>query len=386
MQESQDTNLASSTALQSQHTPAVLEIPASGIAPVSQLIWWKHIKVGKLVLFMMSLFLFTLAITLMKDGTHSFAPLLQSTFYISSAANCFGFGWLSAYLIMSGSPVAAASLAFFDVGLVDKMGAFAMIGGSRIGASFIVLLIGFLYVLRGRDRATSLSMGLLSLIITGTTYIPAMGIGAIILQKGWLDDIQLRSGTMLQSATDVTIEPIVNFTTEIVPGWGAFLLGLGLILISFNLFDKCLPQMAIKERQLGWMSRLVYRPIVMFALGALVTLVSMSVSISLSVLVPLSNRGFVRRENVIPYIMGANITTFIDTLLAGILLGNPTAFTVVFVGMLTIAAVALLILVAFQRQYRQMTLGIVNWIIASNRNLGLFIFTIFFIPIILVLI
>ena len=54
--------------------------------------------------------------------------------------------------------------------------------------------------------------------------------------------------------------------------------------------------------------------------GALVTLLTLSVSVSLSVLVPLNHRGYVRRENVIPYIMGAGITTFVDTLLAALLL------------------------------------------------------------------
>ena len=42
---------------------------------------------------------------------------------------------------------------------------------------------------------------------------------------------------------------------------------------------------------MGQVSRVVYRPGVMFGLGALVTLISMSVSLSLSVLVPLSDRG-----------------------------------------------------------------------------------------------
>ena len=63
------------------------------------------------------------------------------------------------------------------------------------------------------------------------------------------------------------------------------------------------------------MARILYRPVVTFLLGALVTLLTMSVSLSLSILVPLSMRGYVRRENVIPYVMGANITTFIDTLI-----------------------------------------------------------------------
>ena len=79
-------------------------------------------------------------------------------------------------------------------------------------------------------------------------------------------------------------------------------------------------------------------------LGALITLISMSVSLSLGILVPLSTRGFIRRENVIPYIMGANITTFIDTLLAAVLLDNPPAFTIVLVQMLSISVVSVVLL------------------------------------------
>ena len=73
---------------------------------------------------------------------------------------------------MSGSPVAAAALTFLDAGVLDVISTFTMITGSRMGASFIVLFIGFIYVLRGRNKATSLDMGLLSLIVTATTHIP----------------------------------------------------------------------------------------------------------------------------------------------------------------------------------------------------------------------
>jgi hypothetical protein len=85
---------------------------------------------------------------------------------------------------MSGSPVAAAALTFFDAGVINQFGAFAMITGSRLGASFIVLFIGFLYVLRGRDRSTSLSMGLLSLSVTATTYLPALLLRGVFLKTG----------------------------------------------------------------------------------------------------------------------------------------------------------------------------------------------------------
>jgi sodium-dependent phosphate cotransporter len=124
----------------------------------------------------------------------------------------------------------------------------------------------------------------------------------------------------------------------------------------------------------------------MFILGALVTLISMSVSLSLSILVPLSARGFVRRENVIPYIMGANITTFIDTLLAAVLLGSPAAFTVVLVEMLSVAVVSVVILAFFYRGYLHAMLRFVTWVTTSNRNLALFMVGIFVVPIVLMLV
>jgi solute carrier family 34 (sodium-dependent phosphate cotransporter) len=345
--------------------------------------WWRRIDVGKIALFVASLFLFILAINLMKEGASGIAPLVRDLFSVTNVANSLGFGWLFAYVIMSGSPVAAAALTFFDAGVLNRLQAFSMITGSRLGASFIVLLIGFLYVLRGRNRTTSLGMGLLCLTVTATTYLPGLLLGAILLYVGVLDGLQLHSGALLISAIDLVIDPIANVVSTLLPEWAVFLVGLGIILVSFNLFDRCLPEMTIKESQVGRMSFLVYRPAVMFALGALVTVISMSVSLSLSILVPLSDRGFVRRENVIPYIMGANITTFVDTLLAAVLLNNPPAFTIVFVEMFSVTCISLVILITNYRFYQDTILRFVGWVTTSNRNLALFMITIFTVPIVL---
>ncbi len=389
MEKSTESKVGVTTPLKPSYNPNPLELPVAAPVSTSQdrvrYEWWERIKVGKVMLFLISMYLFILAITLMKDGARSLAPLLQTILSIDRLANCLGFGWLFSYLIMSGSPVAAASLTFFDAGLVDQLGTFAMITGSRLGASFIVLFIGFLYVLRGRDRSTSLSMGLLSLVVTITTYLPGFIVGLLALQGGWLAGIQPRNGAVLHSILDFAISPVADIFLLLLPQWLIFMAGLGIILVSFNLFDKCLPQMTIKESQVGWMSRLVYRPAVMFLLGSLVTMISMSVSLSLSILVPLSTRGFVRRENVIPYIMGANITTFVDTLLAAVLLSSPGAFTVIFVGITSITLVSLLILSSAYGLYRSYILRFVSWITANNRNLAIFMFSIFILPLLLML-
>jgi Na+/phosphate symporter len=390
MDESTDTRMVITPPLQGNYPSKALELPATQtdlvLKEARKIAWWKRINVYKITLFIASLFLFVLAITLMKDGARGLAPYLKSTFANNSTANSLGFGWFFAYIIMSGSPVAAASLTFFDAGVIDNLGSFAMITGSRLGASFIVLFIGFLYVLRGRDRSTSLSMGLVSLIVTATTYIPAFILGVFFLNTGWFDSLQPQSGALLYSIIDMAIMPLAGMIAKLFPGWLVFFVGLGIILISFNLFDKCLPQMTLKSSQVGRMSRLVYRPIVMFLLGALVTMVSMSVSLSLSILVPLSARGFVRRENVIPYIMGANITTFVDTLLAAMLLQNSSAFTIIFVEMLSILIISAAILLTAYRPYHTAILKGVAWITAINRNLAIFMISILVIPIILMLI
>lgn len=367
--------------------PSELAVPladSTGVVNIARAVW-QRVKLSKVGIFLASLFLFILALTLMKEGARDLAPLVRDGFAVTNAANSLGFGWLFAYVVMSGSPVAAAALTFFDAGVIDRLSTFTMITGSRLGASFIVLFIGFIYVLRGRNRSTSLDMGLLSLTVTGTTYVVALVIGVGLLQTGVLDGVQPGSGVLLNSILDLIFDPISGFLLSLLPRWSLFLVGMGLIMISFNLFDRCLPQMSLKESQVGRMSRLVYKPWVMFALGGAITLVSMSVSVSLSLLVPLSNRGFARRENIIPYIMGANITTFIDTLLASMLLDNPFAFTVVLAEMLSITIVSIIILSTIYHRYERAMLALVAWITAKNRHLIFFMTIILVVPIILLL-
>ncbi len=348
--------------------------------------FWARLGLDKVVFFLISIILFILALILMKNGAEAFSPLIQNHFSIDTIANSLGFGWFFAYILMSGSPVAAAALTFFDAGILNKVNTYFMITGSRLGASFIVLFVGFVYVFRGRSRASSLGMGLLSLIVTGTTYLAALLVGIWLLGNGVLDGIRLQSGANLNSVLDMIFGPLINFLLSRLPQWSLFVLGMGLIIFSFNLFDKAVPQMSLSESQIGKVGQLVYRPWVMFILGALITLISMSVSVSLAILVPLSQRGFVRRENVIPYIMGANVTTFVDTLFAAVLLNNPAAFEIVLVQMVSITIVSLIILVLDYGRFQHEILRFVGWISSGKTQFVVFMFFILVIPLVLLLI
>jgi Na+/phosphate symporter len=141
-----------------------------------------------------------------------------------------------------------------------------------------------------------------------------------------------------------------------------------------------LPELHLKESSLGQVHHLLYRPLVTFALGAVITSLTMSVSVSLGLLVPLSARGYIRRENIIPYILGANITTFDDTLIAAALLANPAAVTVVLVQMLSVTIVSMTILLLTYRPYERLLERLFNLIGRRRRNLFVYILLILFIP------
>src|SRR5213593_1406810 len=56
-----------------------------------------------------ALFLFVFALQLLKGGAGGLKPILKAL-SVHGPLNLLGFGWLGAYSVMSGSPVAAISL------------------------------------------------------------------------------------------------------------------------------------------------------------------------------------------------------------------------------------------------------------------------------------
>jgi sodium-dependent phosphate cotransporter len=340
----------------------------------------------RVLLFLISLALFLVAIELIKNGASDAAGLIERYLDIDHALNALGLGWLASYLVMSGSPVAAVSVAFLAAGALDQLSAYAMIVGSRLGASFIVLFVGFMYVLRGHERRAGLTMGLLALVVTASIYLPALLVGGLLLEIEVLDFVQLGRGAVLSSALEQVLAPIVQPLSSLLPGWGVMLTGLVVLWASFFLFDQALPELDLEQSRFSQVARLIYRPLPMFILGSALTLITLSVSLSLSLLVPLSARGFVRRENAIPYIMGANITTIVDTLLATVVLGSSDALSVVLTSMLSVTLVSLVVLLLFYRPYERAMLRLVEWSIATNRNLALFIVVIMVAPLVLLVV
>jgi len=102
---------------------------------------------GRLAYGVAALALLVLGLALLKEAASGVADILDML-SAQSAPNMVGFGWLGSYLLMSGSPVAAMALSLYAGGATSDIGTFAMICGTRLGASLSVVFVGFLYYLR----------------------------------------------------------------------------------------------------------------------------------------------------------------------------------------------------------------------------------------------
>jgi solute carrier family 34 (sodium-dependent phosphate cotransporter) len=337
-------------------------------------------RATKVLHFVAAMFLFILAIQLMKKGAQAVAPRLQGTFPFDNGVSTLGLGWLGAYLVLSGSPVAAVSLSLFAAGATTRMQTFTMLTGSRLGAAFIVLLVGFLYAMRSGNRRNSVGMGVLALSMTAIVYVPGMFLAYTLLKLGVLDGVRWQASSEINGIIDAAWGPIVSLADQALAGPLLLVLGLGVILGSFKLLDQVLPSLD-GERQAGRREQWLRKPWPMFFLGMLAALLTLSVSVALTVLVPLASKGYIRREEAIPYIAGANITTLADTLVAAMILGNPVGVQVVLAEAIGVAVVTLLLLAFLYRPMQRAVMALDEWIVATTPRLVAFVAVLFVMPI-----
>jgi sodium-dependent phosphate cotransporter len=119
----------------------------------------------------------------------------------------------------------------------------------------------------------------------------------------------------------------------------------------------------------------------MFGLGCAVALVTMSVSVALTILVPLVAKNVVRREHVLPYIMGANITTLGDTMFVAFALDSPAAVRIVLAEVIAAGTISVLLL-AFAYPLLWTALWDTQaWVTRTRGRLALFTAAVLLVPV-----
>ncbi|HEX2239571.1 MAG TPA: hypothetical protein VHJ82_00290, partial [Actinomycetota bacterium] len=305
---------------------------------------------------------------------------------VRNPGSTLGLGWLGALLVLSGSPVAATALALVAAGSISEIQGFTMLAGSRLGAAFVVLVVAVVYALRGGagERVKPVSTAVMALSTTALIYLPAALIGLAILRWEPFHSLELQFPHQFADLIDVSYGWILT-RVEAWPAALVFLLGLGMLLLSFKLIDAVMPEMDeehLGESRLSWLRQ----KWTMFGFGSLIALITMSVSVALTVLVPLVAKKYVKREDIIPYIMGANITTLGDTMLAGFALNSPEAVRIVLAGIISTTILSVFVLAFFYPQVKRIIWKFQRQMVKSKPRLAAFTLGLFLMPVLLILI
>ena len=341
--------------------------------------------------FALALFLFIGALQVMKEGAAALDILKPGGYLVRNAGSTLGLGWLGALLVLSGSPIAATALTLVAGGEeavasgaaqhFTEIQGYAMLTGSRLGAAFVVLVTAVIYALRGGkgERLKPVSTAVMALCTTALIYVPAAFIGLALLKWQPFSNLEITFPNQFSDIIDVVYGPILDRIGD----WNGALLflgGLGILLLSFKVIDSVMPQLDdrdVESRGLSWLTK----KWPMFGLGCLVALITMSVSVALTVLVPLVSKRYVKREHIIPYIMGANITTLGDTMLAGLALNSPGAVRIVLAGIISTTILSLILLTFFYPQIRSGIWKLQRQMTKSKPRLAAFTAALFILPI-----
>ena len=332
------------------------------------------------------LLVFVGALQLMKTAAASL-EFLHAGILVANAGTTLGLGWLGALLVLSGSPVAATAMSLVAAGeskataeRFTELQGFTMLTGSRLGAAFVVLVTAVVWALReGRGaRMVPLSTAVIALVGTAIVYVPAAIVGAALLTSPPLEHLDARLPARAVDLIDVLYGDLVE-AADGLPAFVLFVLAIAALLVSFRIIDLALP--AIDSDAMGSRhASLLERRWPMFGLGAAVALVTMSVSVALTVLVPLVARNVVRRESIVPYVFGANIATLGDTMVAAFALDSPGAVRIVLAEIVATTTVSVILLTFFYAQTRRAIWSFQRWVVASVPRLALFTAGLFLVP------
>jgi sodium-dependent phosphate cotransporter len=342
---------------------------------------------GLLAAFSITMFVFGLQ--LLGDSTEAVAELLRGLVkaVVTGDLSALGAGWFLAYIVLNGATSGAIGIAFLQSGLIDAVNAFMFISGSRLGATFIVVFIGLLEYMQGKnsDIRDSCSIGLLQFLTTYIVYIPAIILGYLMLENLDMSFLEVQAPAAFNYGLDMIFGPFTSLLSSNLPPSLLFLSSIGILIGSLRLFDRSFKDLSEDRFRSKYLRFQLSNKWDSFAVGAAITLVSTSVALSVGIIVPLYNRGYFRRKEIIPYLMGANLTTMISNIMAAAVIESAVAMKMTLA--LTISVfIATIAVLTFYDQVYALIQKAFNAVMLRDRYLIAFTGALFLVPLLLIII
>lgn len=289
-------------------------------------------------------------------------------------------GWFGTALLQSSGAFDSIIIAFVSVGVMPISVAVATIIGAEIGTTVttqLVAVVGYFRQERKRFRASFLVAMLhywynfCTLLIFffmeyffGTfTHIAEVGSSFFSKIPGLMEIPSIFS----------LITPWVDFVLGYIPAWLGFVAGCGLLLLALKNCEKYLSAAFAGEVSSSLIRSTFGSTSRAFLAGLIFTILVPSTSVMISMLIPLVTTGVIDTRNyILPYILGANIGTVFDVMLAALATGNPAAIGVWLVH-LTINVIGALIFLPLIRPFSSSVNRVNEFLTFSKKRTTIFL-------------
>ena len=300
-------------------------------------------------------------------------------------------GWIATALLHSSGAFDSIVVAFTSSGVMPLSLAVASIIGAEIGTTVTPFLVSVVDHLRkGRRLEASFNVTMTHVLYNLFTlflFYPAelfFGIFTKIARQG--SSIFVRA-TWLKAVPDLIdlVTPWADVLFDFIQPWMGLIVGAACLVFALIALEKYMTAIFSMPRSWNLIRATFTKPLRAFLAGFLFTLMVPSTTVMVSLLVPLAGSGVILSEYyILPYILGANIGTVFDVMIAALATGDPISLGVWLVHL----AINLLGAVIFLPLLRPFS-RLVRWTaeaIASSRRLALVVTVVFHaVPLLVVL-
>jgi sodium-dependent phosphate cotransporter len=251
-------------------------------------------------------------------------------------------GILATSLVQSSSTVTSIIVSLVASGSVGIEQAVPMVMGANIGTSITntIVSLGHMTAKQEFQRAFAGAtvhdfFNLLAVAVflplelaTGFLHKAAVATNELLVGRGGVD-----FDSPLKQAVEPTVEMLESALVSVSPNniVAAFILlvmGLALLIGSLRYLVRLMKSLMMGKVEVVLHRYLFKHPIRGIVVGAIITILVQSSSVTTSLTIPLLAAGFVSVENIFPFVLGANVGTTITALLASMVTGSSEALTV----------------------------------------------------------
>jgi len=327
-------------------------------------------KIGKIIF---SLLLLLIGLDLIKHvllgGLHQ---EFLNQFFVSPTKSFF-VSYLMTEISMTGSPIAWAFISLSETLRINIQNLAAIIMGTRWGVNSFLFITGLLMLFKGKSLRRSLGMTVIQFFVTlSVTLLSAVFLFPLLNSHIMHIPAQFFSQWLvLNWALDTIISPISHLIQKSLShDIGIAITGVFFLIGGLFMFDKSFS--FLKEKKNKEILDKFESSKTAFISGFLITALTMSLSISVTILLPLYIRKYIDRKLLIAYILWANISTLFDTLFLGIMTKSTTGVEVILAFIIAVSISVIIYLLIFKRYYK--SIGHITDQILKNKY-RFFIFT-----------